>query len=403
VVKQLDPDWRDANGRPQDPAPPRRDSPQSECWPQLPRGAARYRTGEPRKISSTRPVNGRRASLLGLVVAVMLLAAVASISLADPALAKKASSAPSTLTLKANFKRFGAGGVLGNDDRVFTFHRSTGMGVLVDGSTGRRTTVASRGCFLVDAIGGSSIAFSCGSGADVSYELYDMNSGQFRPLTVPSPIAGGCAPYTSACASLDAVGSYWAEFVGGCPTEHCGPSDVVFENFLTSATPADPSSRTVVPDLDARTLSRKLCKPVTVPTRTLPNSPPGFGSVVSDGRFQIATGDGGSYLEECGARLHRFLTFSAPASSPHAIVWESKPSHLTGVFLPSLKRFTIAVPANVDPSAPASKFDRQDVYSLALTTHTLYVGVGLGVLTTWTMPIPSAPPPALHLSLRRRR
>jgi hypothetical protein len=251
------------------------------------------------------PVNGRRASLLGLVVAVMLLAAVASISLADPALAKKASSAPSTLTLKANFKRFGPGGVLGNDDRVFTFHRSTGTGVLVDGSTGRRTTVASRGCFLVDAIGGSSIAFSCGSGADVSYELNDMNSGQFRPLTVPSPIAGGCAPYTSACASLDAVGSYWAEFVGGCPTEHCGPSDVVFENFLTSATPADPSSRTVVPDLDARTLSRKLCKPVTVPTRTLPNSPPGFGSVVSDGRFQIATGDGGSYLEECGARLHR--------------------------------------------------------------------------------------------------
>ena len=299
---------------------------------------------------------------------------------------------PSALTLKADFKRFGSGGVVGDDGRVFIFDRSTDTGVLVNGSTGSRITVASPGCFLVDAIGGFSIAFSCGSGEGVSYELFDMNTGQLRPLTIPSATAGGCDPYTSACASLDGVGSYWAEFVGGCPMEHCGPPDVVFENLFTGATAADPVSRSVVPDLDSRTLARRLCKPVTVPAATSPYSPLGFGSVASDGRFQIATGDGGSYLEKCGVKLHRFLTFSPTASSPHAIVWESKPGLVTGVFLPSLKRFTIAVPEKVDPSASSSQFVQQDPYTLALSRHSLYVGVGLGATTTWTMRIPSAPP-----------
>jgi hypothetical protein len=305
------------------------------------------------------------------------------------------------VTLKTNFKRFGSGDVFGDDDRVFTFDRSTDTGVLVNGSAGRRTTVAAPDCFLVDAIGGSSIAFSCGSGEDVSYELYDMNTGQLRPLVIPLAPAGGCDPFTSACASLDGVGSDWAKFVSGCSMEHCGSPDVVFENLFTGATAADPVSRTVVPDLDSRTLARKLCKPVTVPTLTSSYSPPGLGSVASDGRFQIATGDGGSYLEKCGAKLHRFLTFSATASSPRAIVWESKPGHVTGVFLPSLERFTIAVPANVDPSASSSQFDQQDPYTLALTTHILYVGVGVGVPTTWTTPIPSAPPPATPHSAKR--
>ena len=349
------------------------------------------------QVSRSRPrpgkaVNGRQRRVGPPVVAVMLLVAAASILLAGPAAASKVSSKPATLTLRAHFKRFGSGGVVGDDGRVFTFNRSTDTGVLVNGSTGRRTAVAPRGCFLVDAIGGSSIGFTCGSDEDVSYELYDMNTGQLRPLAIPSATAGGCEPYTSACASLNAIGSYWAEFVGGCSMEHCGPGTIVFENLLTGATAADPISRTVVPDLDSRTLARKLCKPVTVPTDTSAYSPPVFGSVVSDDRFQIVTGDGGSYLEECGTELRRFLTFSATANSPHAIVWESRPGRVTGVFLPSLKRFTIAVPAKVDPSASSSQFVRQDPYTLALTTHTLYVGVGLGGPTTWTMPISSAPP-----------
>ena len=71
------------------------------------------------------------------------------------------------------------------------------------------------------------------------------------------------------------------------------------------------------------------------------------------------------------------------------IVWQSKPGRLSGVFLPSLKRFAISVPAAVGPQAAHEHFVNGNQYSLALTTHTLYLGLRDAV---WTMPIPPAPP-----------
>jgi hypothetical protein len=142
--------------------------------------------------------------------------------------------------------------------------------------------------------------------------------------------------------------------------EHCGI--LAFQNLATGTVQTnDPSTASTALDLSSPTLTRKLCPDVTAPVQAPVSgdqaAPLARGLVTSDGRFQIVSDYDVSYLQECGTRLKQFLTYTcelypcAPAANSRAVIWQSKPGRLTGVLLPSLKRFDVDVPAKVDPSA----------------------------------------------------
>jgi hypothetical protein len=290
--------------------------------------------------------------------------------------AERSPARQASLALKPSFTPFARGALFAGD-----------KGALVNGTTGRRSTVTAPGCTFVSAIGGSSIVFVCGSDLDQSYRLYSITSGGIGPLTVNPALTAGCTGPQPQCATISAVGDDWMQVTGPCEMEHCDPV-TSFQSLSTGAVEPDPVSRTVVPDLDSPTLARRVCAPVTVPS-SMPLDGVVWGSVQSDGRFQIAGGGGGSYLEQCGTTLHRFLTYLGCVFNAHVVVWESKPGRLSGMFLPSLRRFTISVPLKVDPQSPHEKFVRDNPYELALTTRTLYLSREEKV---WTMPIPASPP-----------
>jgi hypothetical protein len=125
-------------------------------------------------------------------------------------------------------------------------------------------------------------------------------------------------------------------------------------------------------------------------------NPSSWGSVTFDGRFAIVSGPGGVFLERCGSKLRELLTHTTgftecsqagcpPPWNSHLIIWESAPGHLSGIFLPSLERFTIHVPARVDPAAAAVQFVQSDQYTLVLGSRALYLKTPGRV---WMTPLP---------------
>lgn len=335
-------------------------------------------------------ISRTHAALAACTASLVLLAGLPGTALAEGAHSR---ARPTTVTLTSHFKRFASGQLMGYDNRVLAFDTSSGEGVLVNGTTAHRTTLTVSDCPSPVAIGGSSIVFYCGVSADPSrlpYEVYNMDSGGFTAFALP--------PFSS----VVAVGSDWLSLAGQCAdTEHC-PQSFSLQSLATGADVSDPTNATTTVDLDSADPARSVCAPVRVPTNGQGNPEPpsiAYGSVSSDGQFQIATSSGGSFLERCGAQLRERLTYTsypgcahqhcAPPFSSHAIVWQSKPGRLSGVFLPSLKRFAISVPATIDPQAAHEQFVNGNQYSLALTTHTLYLGL---LDTVWAMPIPTAPP-----------
>ncbi len=340
--------------------------------------------------SSTR-LTPRALVVMSLVLAMTWIGLAGSAS----AQSRKSSAGHPTLTLRTKFTRFGSGGLVGGGRYVLVY--GSHKGVLVDTRSAHRTTVSEPDCFNA-VIGGSSIVFQCFQGSlSSSYELYSITTGQSRVLNVSPGIASSyCDGPPASCATVTAVGADWIAFERSCSMEHCGPRIYVYQNLATGTTEADPSGPMTTVDLSSPTLRRTLCTPVTVPSDNL-FTEHGLPSVSVEGRYAIATSQGGSYLEQCGSRLHEFLTYTsypgcahgicAPPANSHVIVWESKPRRLSGIFLPSRQRFTIPVPAKVDP-APGM-YVNGDQYSLALTPRALYVEIGG---TVWTTSMPSAPP-----------
>jgi hypothetical protein len=153
-------------------------------------------------------------------------------------------------------------------------------------------------------------------------------------------------------------------------------------------------------------LATKVCSPLTVPRDdgdVEGTDVPGWGTVVTEGKFAIATGDAGVYLEKCGSHYRQRLTSFAglnpptfcghpgcpPAANTHAVVWQPAAGQIAGVLLPSLQHFIIHVPARIDPNGPVTPQGMllDDQYSLWLTSKTLYLYLtgGGGV---WTVSSP---------------
>ena len=88
------------------------------------------------------------------------------------------------------------------------------------------------------------------------------------------------------------------------------------------------------------------------------------------------------------------LAWNAPAG---AIVGQAAPGQLTGLFLPSLQRFTIRLPSAI--VKPPSVSEKTLVYSRELTSGALYVQDGGGPARFWR----TASPTVLPLNTSRPR
>lgn len=249
---------------------------------------------------------------------------------------------------------------------------SSDAGTLIDEQTGKRTKIypPQPGCGG-GAIGGPWQVFGCYRGPP-NIELYRIAIGTWQP--VQTKIRG----------SVFGVGADWIQLLASR-----SPHNFVFHNIYTgqerTLNAFRPGGR-IVPDLNSPKLARRLCAPLHVPdawNNTGETEWPGM--VRFFGRFAVVQGTtrpgprGGfvpfAYLERCGRRLHRYLADQGPGAdlvgNAHAVVWQpGSTSNLQGIYLPSLKPFTIDAMSLVNRVAQETG---QTTYKAWLTARTLYL------------------------------
>jgi hypothetical protein len=207
-----------------------------------------------------------------------------------------------------------------------------------------------------------------------------------------------------------AIGSHWIEFYGptepGCPPAHCS-YQYRFENIATGQLQTLPTwapGAATIPDLNSPGLAASLCSPLQVPQgfpedetgSALAPEPLAFAGPFASGIEWYV--QGGLWelhllLERCGSGLHRVVTnhigsANAPqfAINQYALAWMSRGT-IDGVFLPSLQRFTIL--GDVGPSTGLGRVPPPAAaYGVFLTSRTLYVETGDGVVMAAASPRP---------------
>jgi hypothetical protein len=256
--------------------------------------------------------------------------------------------------------------------------------VIIDDKTHEQTRLtAPSGC---QAWGSAPFAvpwlvFSCVQGSP--FRIYNVESHHWRAL----PCGQACE--NTGVAAPEAFGSDWMEVneEAYCDprTGPCTPS-TAFVNLATGGIGTfRPGPRRLL-DLDSPTLTREVCAPLTLP--------PSGASLEFIGAFAVeTTANGDVYLEKCGSRLHRLLNAARPDSgtfvtaNTHAVVTCSdpgygggpRPTRYSGVFLPSLKRFTFDLPAGL--RACGATLDNDALYDWdASESH------------VWTARFPTIPP-----------
>ena len=265
-------------------------------------------------------------------------------------------------------------------------------------------TIARPGC-VPEFFGGPWLLFECGTPRTTQLALYRPAARTWRlvnwnPNTLGSP---------------DAVGAYWIESVLGADCsgpqgDHC--DSVPHYAFTRIGTGAQGTvdwvpDGDIVPGLDSPSLAHKLCSPLRVPHVSFPTDVGDAvlpGTVTMFGQFAIASGTtlgadaevkAQDRLERCHSKLRRPIITSTPVvagaqpsrtpiGNPHAIVWPNKPQQLTGLFLPSLREFTVPIPAQVGRvQGTTGALDQ-----VFLASRTLYL---LNGTQLWAAPAPRAP------------
>lgn len=275
-------------------------------------------------------------------------------------------------------------------------------GTLIDEQTGKRTRVvppAQHGysCDEASALGAPWLAFQCvlpaPSYQDEKFqvELYRISTGQWR--VVPQAVG------------VRGVGADWIEY---WPTQGSLPQPpFVFQNIYSGQSRTLPGWKPggrVIPDLNSPALGRSLCAPVRVPDAWEPNGEDWPGTVSLFGRYALIAGDNRAlrpfaYLERCGTRLHRRIgSIGTPyvSANSHAVVWQPAlvASDLHGVYLPSLKPFTVDTAPLINQVE--TPYTGQNTYSAWLTARTLYVLVNPYYPTDCTPDPCPAPPSQLY-------
>jgi hypothetical protein len=336
------------------------------------------------------------------------LRSIAVVVVAVTVLASAAAAAPArplTLHLKFRESDVAVYSVATNSRYAFIeplYPPGDGLGTLIDEQTGRHTELVRSGCWddQLSTIAGQWLVFDCpaSSGDEPAPEMYSLTSHTWTSVTPNPSLVGYCS--TESCVRPVSAGSAWLEYaVSNCPDgEHC-TGDNEFQSLASGELRSDPTGGRTVADVNYPALARRLCDPVRVPAEWYLFSGFGPGSLVMDGRFAIGWGgdENGprAYLEECGARLDRLVTRGPDVGAPLAVgwnrttvVWQSAPHELSGLFLPSLRRFRVSFPSSVTSGAcwsPSDCFGK-----IALTGRTLYLLGSAGALWTANAPHPPA-------------
>ncbi len=259
------------------------------------------------------------------------------------------------------------------------------------------TTALYRGCF-VEGIGDPWLLLGCpqvtGGAGGYALQLYSLPNAARLPVAEnPNLPYSPCNDEFLRCAFPDGVGAQWIRFDARC--YQCRDA-FFYENIQTTQVRSDPTSATTFADLRSPDLARTTCAGV----RVLPSAidgRPGWGSLTVYGQVALATGgdakgDDAAYLERCGMPGRRLLaawpsTGTPPplASTDGAIVWQTVPSRLTGLFLPSLGRFELPLPPAIVRAEAGGR-----VAALALTSGAVYVLDRPGG-RLWRAPAPAPP------------
>jgi hypothetical protein len=265
--------------------------------------------------------------------------------------------------------------------------------IIINDALGTTAALAEGPGCSVAALGPPWVVISCpqslqnpDSYGPYGYELYSLADGT-RQMATPSP-GVPCRQQGVEC-TVDAVGSYWMEWASGF---YHIPTTFHYQNIETGELRDNPANATTFPDLNSASLAERTCPGV----RLVPSnfSPPDnwvnpWGSLTYDGKFAFATTNTRKvFLERCGTHMRRRLgNDSNVVWSASVIVWQTARSRLSGLFLPSLQKFTVplssAVVASEAPDDGASLI-------LALTSDALYMNEYDGKL--WRTASPAALP-----------
>ncbi|HET6868467.1 MAG TPA: hypothetical protein VFH80_21305 [Solirubrobacteraceae bacterium] len=244
---------------------------------------------------------------------------------------------------------------------LWSVHRGE-VGTFIDEQTGRRRRLMlPAGCRsggrVSPILDDSWLLADCGP---ARVELYSPASHVWRAVTVAAVCRRGCVPL--------AVGTDWIEY----DKQSVRRGDrFIFQNIATGAVLGDPANTRTLPDLDSPALAQPVCAPLRVPRH---------GKLTFDGRFAVAVGPTGTFIERCGTHLRVPVPSENVAAAPGSLVWlTSATEPVSGVFLPSLRRFTVAAP-------PVHAY----LVDVELSVRHIYVTVatGGGGADVWSAPAP---------------
>jgi hypothetical protein len=309
-------------------------------------------------------------AMKGLRRVLGVLAALSAIVIALPAPSAGA-RAPVVVHLKFRWVARGVIGLRVSGSYV-TFTQATSTRqqfVLLDDRTGNRIVMPAS----CDAgvVGVPWAALYCGSSQ--FWWLYNIQTRKFRRF----PCDALCRQdfyYTN----LVAVGVSWLEVQVQVPQScgdgvhyTCGSPTNVFYNIRTGKRVpfVDP---TRIIDLDSPTLTRPVCSPLVGPPLAF------YGS------FAVAQEPAGIFLKRCGSQLNVPLVLAPYAgnllASTHAVAFCSgSSSPQPGIFLPSLRRFTVTLPSSPG-GCPSTVLGARHLYYIDLQER------------LWAAVFPSKPP-----------
>jgi hypothetical protein len=203
-------------------------------------------------------------------------------------------------------------------------------GILIDGQTGARRSVAVPRCGFI-AIGGPWLLLGCAQ----RLVLYSLVDG--RPRAAPDNPDLRTCPGGPCSETPTGVGRYWIEWLqsfGAGPC--CVFNKYRYENISTGQMTDDPTTATMVPDLNRPLLARKVCSPLRTPS-SYNDHAHGLGSLTFDGSFAVArsllppnpnglfrndSSGQETFLERCGTGLHERIGNDAHFTS-HAVIWQA--------------------------------------------------------------------------------
>jgi hypothetical protein len=318
----------------------------------------------------------RSAGLMGIrrVAVLMILAMVATGSgIASAAHTgshpKRSTTRPLVLALHLTFHRMTIAGYVPAVSLVMSNGRylyigtpagpSGGqLGLLYDDQTGTHVAITGPASCLPVSIGGPWLLFNCGSGQSPALALYSLSRGQWQTVVLNASLqafnaqcAAGQPGDPNCGAAPIAVGADWIEFGEACGYR-CPSGTTVFQNIQTGQIKSDPTGGRTIADLSSPVLARRLCSPLRArgSSTVTGTGYSGFTALALYGRFALVPSrpfkDGSStVLERCGSKIR--MRLRVPVANSREVIWASGPHRLSGLLLPSLRRFEISVPANV--------------------------------------------------------